>query len=153
MSEQEANNPPVFRLQKMYVKDFSFENPNAPGVFMIQQSTPKVEVNLALKNQKLEGDHWEVILSITAKISQGEENKTLFVVEIEHAGIFLLQNIPQEHIEMVLAVDCPALMFPFTRQILCQISVDGGYIPFLMEPVNFMALYQNQKKKQEQKKQ
>ncbi|MBI5556923.1 MAG: protein-export chaperone SecB [Deltaproteobacteria bacterium] len=141
---------PVFRLQKLYVKDLSFENPNAPDIYLAQQQEPKVEVNLGLKNKKLENDHWEVILTVTAKVVNGKDGKTLFIIEIEHAGVYVLKNIPEEHLAMVLAVECPTLMFPFTRQIMSQVSVDGGFMPFLMEPVNFMALFQSAKKKQQE---
>jgi len=141
---------PIFRIQKMYVKDLSFENPNAPDVFMERETEPKVDVNLGLKNRKLQGeDTWEVALSITAKITNAKTGKSLFIIEVEHAGVFLLKNIPEEHLGAVLAVECPALLFPFTRQIISQASVDGGFIPFLMEPVNFLALYENSRKKQE----
>jgi len=138
---------PVFRMQKMYIKDLSFENPNSPDVFLGKQE-PKVEVNLGLKNKKMENDHWEIVLSVTATVNNTSgENQTLFIIELEHAAVFVIKNIPQEHLQAVLAVDCPTLLFPFTRQIVSQISVDGGFIPFLMEPVNFMALYQNAQKK------
>lgn len=153
----EANNSgnaprPEFRMQKMYVKDLSFENPNAPQIFTAQQKMdPSVEVNLQLNHKKIDEDNWEVALQITAKVSSKEDSKVLFILEIEHAAVFLLRNIPQEHITMLLGVDCPTLLFPFTRQIVSQVSVDGGYIPFLMEPVNFMALYQNAQKKKEKK--
>lgn len=148
--EQETNGPdensPVFRMQKMYIKDFSFENPNAPAVFQVPNQEPKVEVNLKLNNRKLDDDHYEIGLQITAKIvDKNNDDKTMFIMEIEHAAAFLMKNIPAEHMEMVLGVDCPTLLFPFTRQIVSQISVDGGFIPFLMEPINFMALYQNSK--------
>lgn len=150
MSEEQANNGPVedgspiFRMQKMYIKDFSFENPNAPSVFQSPNQEPKVEVNLKLNNKKLDDDHYEVALQITAKIlDKGNNDKTMFIMEIEHAAAFMMKNIPEEHQEMVLGVDCPTLLFPFTRQIVSQMSVDGGFIPFLMEPINFMALYQN----------
>lgn len=138
---------PVFRLQKMYVKDFSFENPNAPDVFIGEAVEPKVEVNLKVQNRKLEQaeDHWEVTLHINTNVTGGDKGKTLFIIEVEHAGIFVLKNIPEEHFQAVLAVECPTMLFPFTRQIMSQISVDGGFIPFLMEPVNFMALFQNAK--------
>jgi preprotein translocase subunit SecB len=152
MAEEQANNgaaeddSPVFRMQKMYIKDFSFENPNAPGVFQAPNQEPSVEVNLKLNNKKLDDNHYEVALQITAKIlDKGNNDKTMFIMEIEHAAAFLMKNIPEEHQEMVLGVDCPTLLFPFTRQIVSQISVDGGFIPFLMEPINFMALYQNSK--------
>jgi len=159
-NDQQANNQteaPIFRLQKMYVKDLSFENPNAPAVFATKQSEPKVEVNLGLKHNSIEGDGlYEVTLSLTAKVTQGEEAKTMFIIEIEHCAVFTIKNIPEQHIPTVLAVDCPSMMFPYTRQIISQLTVDGGFVPFLMEPVNFLALYQNQLRQaagQEQKQQ
>ncbi len=148
--EQQAT--PEFRLQKMYIKDLSFENPNAPEVFIkTQQNEPKVEVNLQLKNRRIDDDHWEVSLEVTAKVTTKDEGKVMFIIEIEHGGVYLLKNIPEEHFEMVLAVDCPTLLFPFTRQIISQVSVDGGFVPFQMEPINFAALYHNSKKKQQEK--
>jgi len=144
---------PVFRLQKLYIKDLSFENPNAPDVYLAQNQEPKVAVNLGLKNNKMENDHYEISLSVTATVTNAKDDKTLFIVEIEHCGIFVLKNIPPEHLPMVLAVDCPTLMFPFTRQIMSQVSVDGGFVPFLMEPVNFMALFQNAKKQKQEQQQ
>ncbi|OEU57175.1 MAG: protein-export chaperone SecB [Desulfobulbaceae bacterium S3730MH12] len=149
--KEETQEKPIFRMQKMYTKDLSFENPNAPGVYLIQQKQePAVEVNLQLNNKKIDDDHWEVLLQITAKISTKDDDKVMFILEIEHAGVFLLKNIPEEHIQMILGVDCPTLLFPFTRQIVSQVSTDGGFAPFLMEPVNFMALYQNAQKKKEE---
>lgn len=144
----QAPQPPVFRLQKMYLKDLSFENPEAPDVFLAK-GDPKVDVNLSLKHRKLETeDHYEVTLAITAKVTNSQTEKTLFIIEVEHAGVFLLKNIPEEHMLPVLSVECAALLFPFTRQIISQVSVDGGFIPFLMEPINFHALYENSKRPQ-----
>ncbi len=149
----EENTAPVFRLQKMYIKDLSFENPNAPEVFLGKQPEPKVEVNLGIKNQKLKDEHWEVSLSITATISANDDDKkTLFIIELEHGAVFLLKNIPEEHLQMVLAVDCPTMLLPFTRQIISQTSIDGGFIPFLLEPMNFLGMYENAKKQQQEKK-
>jgi preprotein translocase subunit SecB len=142
---QESAPRPEFRMQKMYIKDLSFENPNAPGVFIEQQAEPKVELNLNLNHTKVDDDHYEIVLQIYAKVAGKDPDKTLFILEMEHAAIFLVKNIPAEHIEMVLGVDCPTLLFPFTRQIVSQVTVDGGFSPFLMEPVNFMALFQNAK--------
>jgi preprotein translocase subunit SecB len=149
--KEETKENPVFRMQKMYTKDLSFENPNAPAVYITPQKLePTVEVNLKLNNKKMDDDHWEVAVQITAKISTKDDNKVMFILEIEHAGVFLLKNIPEEHLPMILAVDCPTLLFPFTRQIVSQVSTDGGFAPFLMEPVNFMALFQNAKKKKDE---
>ncbi|HEX9714810.1 MAG TPA: protein-export chaperone SecB, partial [Desulfurivibrionaceae bacterium] len=85
-------------------------------------------------------------LAITAKVTNSQTEKTLFIIEVEHAGVFLLKNIPEEHLPPVLSVECASLLFPFTRQIISQVSVDGGFIPFLMEPINFHALYENSKR-------
>ncbi len=146
-SDEKTAATPEFRMQKMYIKDLSFENPNAPEIFLPNKSEPKVDVNLQLNNKKVSEDHWEVSIGITGKIiSKGETEKVMFIIEIEHAAVFLLKNIPEEHMEMVLAVDCPTLLFPFTRQIVSQVSVDGGFIPFLMEPINFMGIFQNRMK-------
>jgi preprotein translocase subunit SecB len=149
----EQANLPVFKLQKLYIKDLSFENPNAPDVFLGNFGEPKVDVNLGLRNKKINDDHWEVTFAITAKVTKNDDDKTLFIIEVEHAGIFLLRNIPEQHLQAVLAVECPTMMFPFTRQIISQASVDGGFIPFLMDPVNFLALYENTKKRQAEQQQ
>jgi len=147
---QAAQQPPVFRLQKMYLKDLSFENPNAPEVYLAK-GDPKVDVNLSLKHRKLEAeDHYEVTLAITANVTNTQTEKVLFIIEVEHAGVFLLKNIPEEHLPAVLAVECASLLFPFTRQIISQTSVDGGFVPFLMEPINFLAMYENSRKQKGQ---
>ena len=135
---------PIFRMQKMYIKDLSFESPNAPKVFLAKNQDPRVDFNLQLKNNKLDEDHAEVSIAITAKIlDKNNEDSVMFIIEIEHAAVFMMRNIPEEHHERVLAVDCPLMLFPFTRQIVCQLAVDGGFMPFLMEPINFIALYDN----------
>jgi len=147
-NQVENQDVPVFRMQKMFIKDLSFENPNAPGIFLAGSQNPKVDINLQVKNNKLDEENWEVSLLVNATF-KGPEDKTIFIIEIEHAGIFLLKNIPEEHLPAVLAVDCPTMLFPFTRQIMGQLAVDGGFMPFLMDPVNFMGLYQNARNQQQ----
>lgn len=148
-ASQPQQNPemPIFKLQKLYIKDFSFENPNAPEIFLEKIAEPKVDLKLGLKNKELQDDHWEVCLSVTADLKDKQSGKTLFIVEVEHAGIFLIKNIPDEHMPLILSVECPVYLLPFTRQLVCQATVDGGYPPFLMEPVNFHALYNAQQEK------
>ena len=150
-TENQAEQQPVFRMQKMYIKDLSFESPHAPKVFLAQKQDPKVDFDLKLKNELITEGHYEVSLSITAKVlDKANEDAVMFIVEIEHAAVFLLRNIPEEHMNRVLAVDCPLMLFPFTRQVVSQLSLDGGFMPFLMEPINFVALYDNlQKQKQD----
>ena len=153
MTEENVNtqDAPVFRMQKMYVKDLSFESPNAPDIFLAQGQEPKVDFNLRLSNKKIDDDHYEVTIALTAKIlDQKKDDTVMFIVELEHAAVFLLKNIPAEHLQRVMAVDCPLMLFPFTRQITSQVSVDGGFMPFLMEPINFVALYENAQKEKSQ---
>ncbi|MCW5198204.1 protein-export chaperone SecB [Desulfobulbus sp. F4] len=140
VNEQEL---PIFRMQKMYLKDISFENPNAPQVFLAQEQEAKVDFNLRLGNRRVDDDNYEVSIAVTAKVlNQKANDSVMFVIELEHAAVFLLKNIPTEHVQRVLAVDCPLMLFPFTRQIASQLAVDGGFMPFLMEPINFVALYE-----------
>ena len=149
--ENPAQGQPEFRMLKMYVKDLSFENPQAPQIFIQpRKNESKIELNLDLRNRKLDDDTHEVSLHIIAKLVTEEEPAPLFVIEIEHAALFLMKNIPAEHFEAILAIDCPTLIFPFTRQIVCQVAIDGGFQPFLMEPMNFMAIYQNAKAKRQE---
>lgn len=152
MSEQTTDQAeaPIFRMQKMYIKDLSFESPGAPGIFLERNQEPKVDFNLKMKNTEVDKEHYEVSIEITAKVlDKKNEDRVMFVVEIEHAAVFMLKNIPEEHLQRVMAVDCPLMLFPFTRQVVSQLSVDGGFMPFLMEPINFVALYENA---QQQKK-
>ncbi len=143
-TEQQAvgEDAPVFRMQKMYLKDLSFENPNAPAVYKEQNLNPNVDVKLEIRKKQLDEVNWEVSLSINAAL-KAIDDKTVFIIELEHAALFFLKNIPAEYLEGVLAVECPTLLFPFTRQIMSQLAVDGGFMPFLMDPVNFAGLFQN----------
>lgn len=154
MSKQEAkdteNNTPVFRLQRLYVKDISFENPNSPEIFERSGKAPKVEMDLTLAHRRVIEDHWEVSMKVSAQTRDQDSNKILFEVEVEHAAVFYMRNIPEEHIPVILAVDCPTMILPYTRQIVSQLTVDGGFMPFLLEPVNFRALYENQRHQAQQ---
>lgn len=141
---------PLFRLEKLYLKDLSFESPNAPNAFFLQNTEPKVDMKLKLSNRKLEENHWEACIEISATVKDTKSDKVMFIIEIEHAGAFLLQNIPEEYLQQVLHVDCPTIIFPYTRQLVSQASVDGGFMPFLMEPMNFAGMYQNKMQQKQQ---
>ncbi|OIO74422.1 MAG: protein-export chaperone SecB [Zetaproteobacteria bacterium CG1_02_53_45] len=146
-SASEAN-PPAFGVQKIYVKDISFESPNAPEVFAMPESMPRIEMNLAMEHRQVDVEHWEVALKVSAKAHDSKSEKLLFEIEVEHAALFFMKNIPEEHMAIVISVDCPTIIFPYTRQLISQLTVDGGFMPLLLEPVNFAAAYENSRKQQ-----
>ncbi|PIW51462.1 MAG: protein-export chaperone SecB [Zetaproteobacteria bacterium CG12_big_fil_rev_8_21_14_0_65_54_13] len=147
MTEQEIPEmdaeTPAFNLQKIYIKDISFENPNAPEIYIAEGTQPKFEINLGVKHRQLDSEHWEVSLKISVISKEVQNEQLLFEVEVEHAAVFYLKNIDAEHIPLLLAVDCPTIIFPYTRQIISQLTIDGGFMPLLMEPVNFRAVCEN----------
>ncbi|MEJ2093618.1 MAG: protein-export chaperone SecB [Gammaproteobacteria bacterium] len=133
-----------FVLQKVYVKDISFETPNAPDIFL-EKWNPKVDMNLFYETRIIKGDLTEVNLgiTITAKIS----DKTAYLVEVKIAGIFMIQEFPPEIIEQITATTCPNMLFPFARELICDLVTRGGFPQLLLAPVNFEAIYAEQKKR------
>jgi len=142
---------PGFNLQKIYIKDISFENPNAPEIYTIADNQPKIEINLGVEHRQLDPDHWEVSLKVSCIANGSQSKNLLFEVEVEHAAVFYLKNIDEAHMPALLAVDCPTIIFPYTRQIISQLTIDGGFMPLLLEPVNFMAVFENSRAQSEQK--
>lgn len=142
-----AKNPqataPAVAINAQYVKDLSFENPNAPSSLIALKEAPQIEIALNLEAKVIQGDAHEVTLQITATAKSGENN--LFVAELSYAGLFTLSNIPQEQKEMILLIHCPTILFPFARRILSDATRDGGFQPLMLEPIDFAGLYQQRK--------
>jgi len=136
-------NTPIFQVQKLYVKDLSFEGPNSPQIFS-EKTAPNAKVEMSVGNTRLNEDQWEVAISATVSVTSGD--KVIFIIEIEHAGIFLIKNIPEEILPRLIAVDCPTVIFPFTRQIIAQTALDGGFMPIMLDPMNFMAMHEKRTK-------
>ncbi|MBF0310381.1 MAG: protein-export chaperone SecB [Magnetococcales bacterium] len=139
MSEEAADNQPLFHVEKLYLKDLSFESPNAPEIFLTQQE-PKVEFNLNTSASKVGDEHYETVLHVTIKVVSGEN--TMFLVEVSYGGLFLVRNVPQEHLSRTLGIECPYILFPYVRQIISQLVSEGGFKPMVLDPINFAALYQ-----------
>lgn len=131
-------------INAQYVKDFSFENPNAPkSLVLSNQKTPQVSVSVNLGVEKLPEDGvFEVALTIEA--SAKTEEDTLFDVELVYAGVFSLVNIPEEEISQILGIYCPSMLFPFARRIIADATQSGGFQALMLDPIDFAAMYHQQ---------
>ena len=128
-----------FALQRVYVKDLSFESPTGAAVFR-QEWKPAMNVDLNTRSNKLdEGDNFEVVLTITITAKLNDE--TAFLIEIQQAGIFLIQGIEGEDLRRVLATMCPNMLFPYARETIDGVVTKGTFPPLMLAPVNFDALY------------
>ena len=132
---------PVWRLVSQYVKDLSFENPNAPASILAGNAMPKFDVNINVGVNKLPEDIYSVDMTLKAKAER--DNILLFNIELVYGGAFLVKNIPDQQLAPLLMIESPRLLFPFARQILASISQQGGFPPLMMEPVDFAAIYRN----------
>ena len=132
---------PVFSVEKLYVKDLSVEVPNAPAIFMERES-PQMDVNLSTASQSLGENLYQT--SITVTVTAKTADKTMFLVECSQAGIFRIQNVPDDQLPMVLGIGCPNIVFPYLRETISDVVIRAGFPPVLLNPVNFEALYQQQ---------
>jgi preprotein translocase subunit SecB len=131
----------AFSIDKIYVKDLSLENPGAPQSFQWQEP-PQIEVGLRTRGEQVQPDVYEAVLTVTLTAKAGD--KTLFLVEASQSGIFTIRGVPQEHLQAVLAVHCPTVLFPYIRETLADAVGRAGFPPMHLAPINFEALYQQQ---------
>src|SRR5580765_628602 len=131
----------VFTIDKIYLKDLSLESPGAPQSFLTQEQ-PHVEVGLRTRGEQIEPDVYECVLTVTLTEKTGD--KTLFLVEASQAGIFRISGIPPEHLQPVIAINCPTVLFPYLRETLADAVGRAGFPPVHLAPINFEALYQQQ---------
>lgn len=135
----------AIRIAGQYVKDLSFESPGAPQSLRASGQRPNIDIAIDLNGKKLEDSHHEVSIKITAKAKT--EKDTLFIAELEYAGVFELTGISEEETEAALMIYCPGILFPFARRVMSDVTRDGGFPPLMLEPVDFGALYQARKAK------
>lgn len=135
-----------FAIQKIYLKDVSFESPNAPQAFTDGDWQPKINVQINSSNSHIAQDTYEVVLEITVTAKQNEN--TAFLVEIKQAGIFTIAGFPQENLGGMIGAFCPETLFPFAREAISELVSKGGFPPLLLAPVNFNALYTQQVQQQ-----
>jgi len=140
MAEQTQTPEVVFHIEKVYVKDFSFESPGAPAVFFEQNpGQPQVDIRLDVEHTALSEGVYEVVLAVTATTKV--QDKTLFLVEAHQAGLFHVRGVPPEDLPKILQITCPGILLPFAREALHDMVAKGGYPQFLINPVNFEALF------------
>ncbi|OED44107.1 protein-export chaperone SecB [Endozoicomonas sp. (ex Bugula neritina AB1)] len=150
MAENQQEQP-QFALQRIYVKDISFESPKSPEVFQTQWQ-PEVKLDLNTSNRPLEEGLFEVVLSLTITVDNGpEDNKeTAFVVEVQQAGVFLARGLGEEELHRTLGAFCPNVLFPYAREAVDNLVLRGSFPPLMLAPVNFDALYMQAREQTEQ---
>lgn len=134
----DEQNLPQLALERIYVKDMSLEVPGA-DVFT-REWQPELDINLSSAAEKLDDNHYQVILTVNVTANNGGE--TAFIAEVHQAGIFMLQNIPEEQLGAILGAYCPNVLFPYAREVVSDIVTRGSFPQLLLAPVNFDQAYQ-----------
>ncbi len=133
--------PPV-QITAQYIKDLSFENPNAPGSLSGGAAAPQVTVNVDVRTRQLAERQYEVVLHVRADAKSGENQA--FLVELAYAGVANLENIPKEHTAPMLLMEVPRMLFPFARAVIAEATRNGGFPPLLVQPIDFAELFRKQ---------
>ena len=134
-----SNSAPQLMVLAQYTKDLSFENPNAPG--SLQQTTqPQISISVNVVTSPLSDTDIEVTLRLEGKAEAA--GSVMFNIELQYAGVFRIQNVPQEQVQPLVLIECPRLLFPFAREIIATSVRNGGFPPLMLDPIDFVALYQ-----------
>ncbi|MEI9928798.1 MAG: protein-export chaperone SecB [Sphingomonas sp.] len=136
-----ADTSPVAGVLTQYVKDFSFENPNAPVIYQ-SQTPPSVDVQFNIQSAKIGDDVYEVVLKIDVRAEI--DGQVAFVVDLSYAGLFGLRNVPEDQLAPFLLAEAPRILFPFARRVLADAVRDGNFPPLMLEPIDFGGLYLQQ---------
>ncbi len=145
-----ATPPLVVNIQ--YIKDLSFEVPGAPMIYSTLKTAPRVDINLDVQARRVQDGQnlFEVTLAIRAEASEAPTNgggngPRVFLAELSYSGVFTLNNVPENTVEPILLVECPRILFPFARNILSDVTREGGFPPVLLQPIDFLALWQSRR--------
>lgn len=152
MAEEKQQNPNLpLTIHAQYIKDMSFENPNAPDSLQAKEGgAPKMEVNVNLDSTPMDQKgFYEMVLTVNTKAMR--DNTTLFIAELSYGVVCsVAENVPDEHIHPLVMIEVPKMAFPFARQILCDAVMGGGYPPLMLNPVDFDGLYRSQYMREQQ---
>jgi len=130
---------PQLNVLAQYIKDFSFENPNAPRSLTPGQQQPSINIQINVNAKQLADTDVEVELKLEGKAET--PGTVLFSFDLAYAGVFRIQNVPQEHLHQLVMIECPRLLFPFAREIVASAVRNGGFPPLLIDPIDFVGLY------------
>jgi preprotein translocase subunit SecB len=133
---------PMLQVLAQYTKDQSFENPNAPESLRSGLEAPQISINIEIGRQMLADDTVEVVLMLRADARRGDQ--VAFIAELEYAGLFAFANVDIETIQPMILIECPRMLFPFARQIMAQMTQNGGYPPIMLEPPDFAAMFRDE---------
>lgn len=139
MKEQQQR---IFNIEKIYVKDLSLEISNAPLVFL-ESEAPKIDMQLHINDNHIKEGMYEVVLTVT--ITAKTKNKTIFLVEVQQAGVFQIHNIEEAEMTPILNIVCPNVIFPYMRETISDLVTRAGFPPVILNPINFEALYNESK--------
>jgi preprotein translocase subunit SecB len=135
MDEQEQQ----FIIERIYVKDISFESPNSPQIFTVEWE-PDTNLQLTTQTTDMGGDHYEVVLQLTVTVKSSDD-KVAFLVEVNQAGMFMIKGYPEEQLHHLLASYCPSNLFPYAREVVANLVSKGSFPEMHLSPINFDALY------------
>ena len=135
-----ADQAPGIRILAQFIRDLSFENPRAPNSLRAQSGPPQIDLGVEMNARARPDDLYEsdIKLTVTAQI----DGETVFQLELLYGGLFQLTNVPAADIEPVLLIECPRFLFPYARRLIADITGEGGFPPFLLDPIDFAAVYQ-----------
>jgi preprotein translocase subunit SecB len=140
-SGDNANTDRRILVHAQYIKDLSFENPNAPQILMDGSTQPDVEITVNVSAQGIDDNQFEVALNLAARASSGET--ALFLVDLTYAGLVTPEGVGTDEINPLIMIEAPRLLFPFARAIISDATRDGGFMPLNIQPVDFVAVYQH----------
>jgi preprotein translocase subunit SecB len=150
MAEQEAQTPEKrLSVVKIYVKDFSFESPQSPGIFNAKEWAPSTNLNLRRSHSPVSDTLHEVVLTITVEAKEKESDKTIFLIELQQAGAFDISGYEKDEMGVLIGSFCPGVLYPYAREAIAGIVQKGGFPEFVLQPINFDALYQQSLQQQQ----
>jgi preprotein translocase subunit SecB len=139
---------PGIRILAQFIRDLSFENPRVPETLRGGAAQPQIDLGIEMNARAREDGYYEVDLKLSAKAQR--DDGPVFVVELLYGGVFQIAGVEAEDMEPVLLIECPRYLFPFARRIIADVTSDGGYPPFLLDPIDFAGVYQARKANESQ---